>query len=368
MKVDFTNDKKTFDVGHEAKNTEFNTDMSTGGGIDGKNGATFIPAVSPDGVISWTNDKNLPNPKPMNIKGKDGADGYTPVKGVDYFDGKDGEDGKNGIDGKDGADGYTPVKGVDYFDGKDGESITITRSETATLTDGSKRTNVTFSDGSKVSIFGGTKGEDGERGAGILKVTTSPSSYNFNIDGVTTSYRIAKSYVTTESGITNVLVGDTILYSYYLYKVVLVDTSYVYLGTRTTIRGATGAAGSAGAAGERGTGILPITTEPKSSLLVVGNFTSTYNIPLSTVLSQAGVTKVLVGDILEYGSYHYTVGYVDTSKVYSNTRKSIKGDPGADGTNGYTPQKGTDYYTEEDKAEMVQSVLAALPTWEGGSY
>lgn len=37
---------------------------------------------------------------------KDGEDGYTPKKGVDYFDGEDG---------------YTPKKGVDYFDGKDGE-------------------------------------------------------------------------------------------------------------------------------------------------------------------------------------------------------------------------------------------------------
>lgn len=53
-----------------------------------------------------------------------GADGYTPVKGVDYFDGADGRDGidgqpgADGIPGKDGspgADGYTPVKGVDYW-------------------------------------------------------------------------------------------------------------------------------------------------------------------------------------------------------------------------------------------------------------
>lgn len=57
------------------------------------------------------------------------AQGYTPQKGVDYFDGKDGKDGYtpqkgvdyfDGVDGKDGKDGYTPIKGVDYFDGKDG--------------------------------------------------------------------------------------------------------------------------------------------------------------------------------------------------------------------------------------------------------
>ena len=41
---------------------------------------------------------------------------------------------------------------------------------------------------------------------------------------------------------------------------------------------------------------------------------------------------------------------------------------GEKGTDGYTPQKGTDYYTAADKAEMVSTVLAALPTWTGGSY
>lgn len=53
--------------------------------------------------------------------GVDGKDGYTPIKGIDYFDGEDGVDGRNGIDGVDGEDGYTPIKGVDYFDGKDGK-------------------------------------------------------------------------------------------------------------------------------------------------------------------------------------------------------------------------------------------------------
>lgn len=53
--------------------------------------------------------------------GTPGADGYTPVKGVDYFDGADGADSVvPGPPGANGADGYTPVKGVDYFDGADG--------------------------------------------------------------------------------------------------------------------------------------------------------------------------------------------------------------------------------------------------------
>ena len=35
---------------------------------------------------------------------------------------------------------------------------------------------------------------------------------------------------------------------------------------------------------------------------------------------------------------------------------------------GLKPVKGTDYWTAADKAEIVNDVLAALPTWTGGSY
>lgn len=52
--------------------------------------------------------------------GKDGApgkDGYTPIKGVDYFDGQPGKDGEPG------KDGYTPVKGTDYWTEADRAAI-----------------------------------------------------------------------------------------------------------------------------------------------------------------------------------------------------------------------------------------------------
>ena len=40
---------------------------------------------------------------------------------------------------------------------------------------------------------------------------------------------------------------------------------------------------------------------------------------------------------------------------------------GGDGCSS-APVKGIDYWTEEDKAEIVADTLAALPTWTGGSY
>ena len=46
-------------------------------GEDGEDGATFYPSVSADGTLSWTNDKGLENPKPVNIKGEDGDPGVA---------------------------------------------------------------------------------------------------------------------------------------------------------------------------------------------------------------------------------------------------------------------------------------------------
>lgn len=92
----------------------------------------------------------------------------------------------------------------------------------------------------------GPAGATGPRGTGILKTTTAPSSYTTETGGFTPTYRIALSTVKSESGVSEVLVGDQIRYSYYLYPVGYVDSSYVYLGARVSIRGSSGAAGAAG--------------------------------------------------------------------------------------------------------------------------
>ena len=45
-----------------------------------------------------------------------------------------------------------------------------------------------------------------------------------------------------------------------------------------------------------------------------------------------------------------------------------KGDKGDTGADGHTPIKGTDYFTEADKQELVTAVIAALPSTEEVSY
>lgn len=45
--------------------------------LNGENGATFTPAVSADGILSWTNNGDLENPASVNIKGSQGPTGLS---------------------------------------------------------------------------------------------------------------------------------------------------------------------------------------------------------------------------------------------------------------------------------------------------
>ena len=56
---------------------------------------------------------------------------------------------------------------------------------------------------------------------------------------------------------------------------------------------------------------------------------------------------------------------VEDALTEAKNSGDFKGDKGDKGD---TPVKGTDYWTAADKQGIVSDVLAALPTWEGGSY
>lgn len=52
-------------------------------GVKGDTGATYTPSVSEEGVISWTNNGDLPNPDPIDITG---PQGFSPVATVTKTD------------------------------------------------------------------------------------------------------------------------------------------------------------------------------------------------------------------------------------------------------------------------------------------
>lgn len=83
-------------------------------GDPGEDGATFTPSVSSEGVISWTNDKGLPVPEAVNIRGPQGPQGEAGA------DGAAGPQGPAGIDGEQGPKGDTGDTGPQGPAGADG--------------------------------------------------------------------------------------------------------------------------------------------------------------------------------------------------------------------------------------------------------
>lgn len=98
-----------------------------GSGGSGEDGFSPIANVTQtdEGAVITITDKTGASTATVNHgkdgytpkKGVDYFDGYTPIKGVDYFDGEPGYSPVKGVDYNDGEPGYTPQKGIDYFDG-----------------------------------------------------------------------------------------------------------------------------------------------------------------------------------------------------------------------------------------------------------
>ena len=62
-------------------------------------------------------------------------------------------------------------------------------------------------------------------------------------------------------------------------------------------------------------------------------------------------------------------GTLKTGEVLSGTANVPRQGPqGPAGQDGYTPIKGTDYWTAADKQEIVNDVLAALPDGDEVNY
>lgn len=165
-------------------------------GVDGKDGADGVsPTIT---VTPITNGKRVFITDKVGTRYVDltnGNDGYTPQKGVDYFDGNDGTDGKDGVSptittsksGKvttvtitdkagtktftvsDGNDGASGEDGTNGEDGKDGTSVTVSNVTESSVSGGNN--TVTFSDGKTLTIKNGKDGINGTNGKTPVKGT-----------------------------------------------------------------------------------------------------------------------------------------------------------------------------------------------------
>lgn len=85
------------------------------------NGATYTPDLSAEGDLSWSNDKGLINPEPINIKGPKGDKGDRGEQGLKGDKGDIGLTGPKGDKGDTGTKGDTGLTGPKGDKGDKGE-------------------------------------------------------------------------------------------------------------------------------------------------------------------------------------------------------------------------------------------------------
>ena len=133
-------------------------------------------------------------------------------------------------------------------------------------------------------------------------------------------------------------------------------------------------AGPAGADGKNGLSMYTFTGTAE-----IGEIGTLFN--LSQIQTPDGYS-VTEGDLILWnGEVYRVIGFSNagtgSSAEGEYTGIMLKGDKGATGAQGpkgdkgdpgKTPEKGVDYFTEADKAEMVNAVLGAMPSAEGVGF
>jgi len=89
----------------------------------------FLPSVSSEGVLSWTNKAGLTNPASVNIKGAKGDRGLQGVQGVQGVKGDKGDKGDTGAKGATGTAASIKIGSVTT--GAAGSNASVTNSGTA---------------------------------------------------------------------------------------------------------------------------------------------------------------------------------------------------------------------------------------------
>lgn len=301
-----------YNVGETAPYTIYMYEAEQGwisqGALQGAKGTTFTPEVNSNGDLSWTNDGGLANPNTVNIRGPQG---------------RDGDPGENGSPGKDGV---SPTISVEEISG--GYRLTITDANGSRTYD----------------ILNGEDGAPGQNGeAGSPGVNGE--------DGVSPTIEITE------------ITGG--------HRLTITDKN----GTRSVdiMNGSDGEDGSPGSAGSNGNdgedGISPTIsvsdiTGGKRLTITDASGTKTVDILNGT----NGSDGVSVSSVAQTTTSSADGGEnVITVTLSNGTKSTFKVKNGSKGSDGKTPVKGTDYFTDTEKQEIatLAAALVSIPdlTW-----
>ena len=92
------------------------------------------------------------------------------------------------------------------------------------------------------------------------------------------------------------------------------------------------------------------------------------NVTISSITPIEGGNKVTFSYTLDDGTVKTSTMDVMDGKDGIDGTNGKNGKDGQPGADGYTPVKGTDYWTADDKTEIVNDVLEALPKAESEVY
>lgn len=159
-------------------------------------------AMKPSDPTPDVYDQIMASVAEMNEKAESGAltgpkgdPGYTPIKGVDYFDGEKGEKGDKGDpgytpvkgvdyhDGEKGNDGYTPVKGIDYFTATDVKEIAEQAAGLIEIPEGGGGNSVYFSEEEPTDAKTGDFWYDESEGEEVTQPLTFTGAVEATYDG-----------------------------------------------------------------------------------------------------------------------------------------------------------------------------------------
>ena len=236
------------------------------------------------------------------------TDTGKPSRGETGPAGADGRDGADGQPGENGTDGYSPTANVTQTD--NGATITITDKNgttTATVTNGKDGADGNpGADGSP-----GKDGADGQPGADGAPGADGKSAYQYAQEG---------GYTGTETEFAAKLAEE----------IPTVDSTLTKSGK----------AADAKAVGDQ----------------------------LSALNEANEAQDKLIANKLDASALPTAVNDALEQAKSSGEFDGADGANGSNGADGYTPVRGTDYWTEADKQEIVSDVLAALPNASGVSF
>ena len=309
---------------------------------------------------------------PQGPKGEDGNDftyeDFTPEQ-LASLKGEKGDRGPQGEPGKDGQPGYTPQKGIDYFDGQDGFSPIIEENENNT--DKIYKLDVTTANGTFTTPnLKGADGQGGAGGSGEENVIDSISVNGVNV--------VPDENKNVDIEIPNIYVG---------YTEPTNESVEVWINPNGESSSIEVPIEKIKVNGELQTPVnkvvdiaVPDAYDDTDIRAELSNINTSLDGKLNKTFTGDDVTNkilstdengnvVLKNSSVTAGKSAYEIavdnGFVGTETEWLESLKGDKGEPGADG---YTPVRGTDYWTAQDVAEIQSYIDNQIGGALNGSY